>query len=80
MQVGDPRMAEMEEQEKKKFHNFFQLWGALTDTMEINVSHFEDNINDGVIAWNLTPDTIKGCKSLYSEKKESKKFVKTLPI
>ena len=33
---------------------------------------------NGVKAWNLTPNSIKDCKSLYSAKIEIKKFVKTL--
>ena len=37
-------------------------------------------INDGIKAWNLAPDVIKNCNSLFSAKKEIKKFVKTLPI
>ena len=37
-------------------------------------------INDGAKAWNLTPQVIKDCKSLYMAKKEIKKFVKTLPV
>ena len=37
-------------------------------------------INDGIKAWNLAPDAIKNCNSLFSAKKEIKKFVMTLPV
>ena len=37
-------------------------------------------INDGVKAWNLTPQSVKMCKSLISAKKAIKTYAKTLPI
>ena len=37
-------------------------------------------INDGIKSWNLAPDAIKNCNSLFSSKKEIKKFVMTLPV
>ena len=37
-------------------------------------------INDGIKAWNQTPQTVKMCNSLVSAKKAVKTFVKTLPI
>ena len=37
-------------------------------------------INDSTRLWNRAPNVIKNCTSLYSAKKEIKKFVKTLPI
>ena len=37
-------------------------------------------INDATKAWNMIPDEIKMCKSLWSAKKAIKNFVKTLPI
>ena len=37
-------------------------------------------INDSARVWNRAPQTIKNCTSLYSAKKEIKKFVKTLPV
>ena len=37
-------------------------------------------INDAIKVWNLTPVSIKKCKSLFSVKREIKKFVSTLPI
>ena len=40
----------------------------------------ETFINDGIKAWNKAPDAIKNCNSLFSAKREIKKFVKTLQI
>ena len=37
-------------------------------------------INDATKAWNMIPDDIKMCKSLWSAKKAIKNFAKTLPI
>ena len=37
-------------------------------------------INNGVKIWNLAPQSLKDCKSLYTVKTEIKKFVKLLPI
>ena len=37
-------------------------------------------INDGVKAWNKTPQSVKMSKSLVSAKKAVKTFVKSLPI
>ena len=37
-------------------------------------------INDGIKAWNLAPETIKGCKTITSAKKEIRVFVNSLPI
>ena len=37
-------------------------------------------INDGIKAWNLTPQSVKVCKSILAAKKASKSFVKSLPI
>ena len=37
-------------------------------------------INDGVRLWNRCPSTIKRSKSLFTVKKETKKFVINLPI
>ena len=37
-------------------------------------------LNDAVRAWNLIPDTIKNCETIWSAKKSIKQFVKTLPI
>ena len=39
-----------------------------------------DCLNDTSKAWNLVPDHIKTCKSLYTAKKETKEFVQSLPI
>ena len=37
-------------------------------------------ISDAIRIWNIAPDIVKNCKSLYSAKVETKKYVKTLPI
>ena len=37
-------------------------------------------LNDGAHIWNVTPDSIKTTKSIYSAKKAIKSFVKTLPF
>ena len=37
-------------------------------------------INDSARVWNRAPQSIRICSSLYSAKKEIKKFVKTLPV
>ena len=37
-------------------------------------------LNDAAHIWNVTPDSIKVAKSLYSAKKAIKTFVKTLPF
>ena len=37
-------------------------------------------INDSARVWNRAPLSIKLCPSIYSAKKEIKKFVKTLPV
>ena len=37
-------------------------------------------INDGIKAWNLAPESIKGCKNLISAKKEIRVFVSSLPV
>ena len=37
-------------------------------------------LNDAAHIWNVTPDSIKASKSIYSAKKAIKSFVKTLPF
>ena len=37
-------------------------------------------MNDAAHIWNVTPDSIKVSKSIYSAKKAIKLFVKTLPF
>ena len=37
-------------------------------------------ITDGVKLWNRCPASIRQCDSLFSAKKEIKKFVNTLPV
>ena len=37
-------------------------------------------INDATRVWNQAPIELKMCETIYSAKKEIKKFVKTLPI
>ena len=37
-------------------------------------------ISDAIKVWNRAPSAVTDSKSLYQAKKESKKFVKTLPI
>ena len=37
-------------------------------------------LNDAIKAWNLLPDSIKNCKTLWSAKKATKNFVTTLPM
>ena len=37
-------------------------------------------INDGIKAWNLTPESVKGCKTISSAKKVIRIFVNSLPI
>ena len=37
-------------------------------------------LNDATNAWNLVPETIKSCKTMWSAKKAIKQFVKTLPL
>ena len=39
-----------------------------------------DCLNDISKAWNIVPDTIKLCNSLYSVKKQTKMFVHTLTV
>ena len=50
--------------------------------MELGTSNMarQTFINDSARVWNRAPQTIKNCSSLYSAKKEIKKFVKTLPV
>ena len=50
--------------------------------MELGTSNMAKQtfINDSARVWNRAPQTIKNCTSLYSAKKEIKKFVKTLPV
>ena len=36
--------------------------------------------NDAVAAWNLVPESIKKCVTIWSAKKQIKEFVKNLPI
>ena len=36
--------------------------------------------NDAVVAWNLAPEAIKKCATIWSAKKQIKEFVKKLPI
>ena len=35
---------------------------------------------DAARVWNLAPQTLKECKSLFSVKREIKKFILTLPL
>ena len=37
-------------------------------------------LNDAIRAWNLIPEDIKNCETIWSAKKSIKNFVKTLPI
>ena len=37
-------------------------------------------VNDGVRLWNKAPSILKNSKSLFTVKKEIKKFVKILPF
>ena len=37
-------------------------------------------LNDAIKAWNLLPDSIKNCKTLWSAKKATKNFVTTSPM
>ena len=37
-------------------------------------------LNDAAHVWNVTPESIKSAKSLYSAKKAIKTFVQTLPF
>ena len=64
-----------------------QSYGILQSTNEYNLmltrhSLSEDAtfINDAARLWNLAPRAIKECKSLFTVKKEIKKFVLTLPL
>ena len=41
---------------------------------------FYNDDNDATKAWNLAPEIIKTCKTIWSAKKEIIFFVKTLPI
>ena len=36
--------------------------------------------NDATKTWNLAPLAVKTCKTIWSAKKEIKKFMKTLPV
>ena len=36
--------------------------------------------NDATKAWNLAPLDVKTCKTIWSAKKDIKKFMKTLPV
>ena len=50
--------------------------------LEKKHSRFEDStfMNDASRVWNLAPQAIRECISLFSAKKEIKKFIKTLPL
>ena len=37
-------------------------------------------LNDATHIWNMAPETIKNCESIYRAKKAIKDFVKTLPV
>ena len=39
-----------------------------------------DKLNDAIRAWNLIPDTMKNCETIWSAKKSIKQFVRTLPL
>ena len=50
--------------------------------LEIRHSKLEDStfMNDAAKLWNLAPQSIKDCKSVFSAKKEIKKFITSLPL
>ena len=37
-------------------------------------------LNDATKAWNLAPSSLKTCKTVWSAKREIRKFVKNLPV